>query len=142
MMDRFIDRTVAPVLALPRLTKRVIALTLDLSLSVLTVWIAFYLRLGEWVTLSDAGWPAVVVAVLLAPPIFIVFGLYRAVFRYVGGEALLNSPGIKSLKRLDLHRHYLSDEMMKKLGQLGIDVDVSDQQETRDEDHRYVAIGE
>ena len=89
MMDRFIDRTVAPVLALPRLTKRVIALTLDLSLSVLTVWIAFYLRLGEWVTLSDAGWPAVVVAVLLAPPIFIVFGLYRAVFRYISWEALL-----------------------------------------------------
>ena len=88
-MSRFIDRTVAPVLALPRFTKRLIALTIDLSLSVLTVWIAFYLRLGEWVTLSDAGWPAVVAAVLLAPPIFIVFGLYRAVFRYISWEALL-----------------------------------------------------
>jgi hypothetical protein len=60
----------------------------------------------------------------------------------VGGEALLNSPGIKGLKRLDLHRHYLSDEMMEKLGQLGIDVDVSEQEEARDEDDRYVAIGE
>ena len=60
----------------------------------------------------------------------------------IGGEALLNSPAVKKLKRLDLHHHYLSDKMMAKLRKLGIDVDVSDQDEASDEDRRYVAIGE
>ena len=35
-----------PVLALPRYTKRIIVLLVDISSCVLTVWLAFYLRLG------------------------------------------------------------------------------------------------
>jgi len=58
-----------------------------------------------------------------------------------GGQALLDSPAIKQLKRLDLHRHYLSNEMMKQLQSLGIDVDVSDQEDLTSE-YRYVAISE
>jgi FlaA1/EpsC-like NDP-sugar epimerase len=88
-MRHFLDRTVMPVLALPRAVKRAIALSVDASLSILTVWVAFYLRLGEWVTLSQAGSPAVVAAVALALPTFFAFGLYRTVFRYVSSEALL-----------------------------------------------------
>src|SRR5688572_19255755 len=77
------------VLALPRSIKRSIVLTIDATLCVFTVWLAFYLRLGEFVSLSGRGWPAAVVAPLVALPIFIRFGLYRAVFRYIGPEALL-----------------------------------------------------
>jgi len=44
-----------PLLALPRLAKRVVALAVDASLIVLTVWIAFYLRLDEWVRLAGDG---------------------------------------------------------------------------------------
>jgi len=84
-----IDQTVGPVLALPRPLKRLIVLCLDAGLCILTVWLAFYLRLGHFVSLSSEGWPAAVAAPLIALPIFIRFGLYRAIFRYVSWEALV-----------------------------------------------------
>ena len=77
------------LLTLPRSTKRLVALSVDASVCVLTVWLAFYLRLGEFVSLSGAPFPAVVAALMFALPIFIVFGLYRAIFRYSGWPALM-----------------------------------------------------
>ena len=77
-----------PVLALPRYAKRIIALLVDISLCVLTVWLAFYLRLGEVVSLSGTAFWAAAVSVAFALPIFIVSGLYRAIFRYSGYPAM------------------------------------------------------
>lgn len=85
----------SPVLALPRPAKRLVALSVDLGLCVLTVWLAYYLRLGEFVSLSGSDWLAVGarraagISIALALPIFIVSGLYRAIFRYSGWPALL-----------------------------------------------------
>lgn len=62
-----------------------------------------------------------------------------------GGEALLNAPGIRHLERLDLHHHYLSDEVMAKLAALGIDVVLTEKQETEywdGEANRYIAVSE
>ncbi len=78
-----------PVLALPRAAKRFVALSVDLGLCVFTVWLALYLRLGEFVALSGAAQWAVVASICIALPIFIVSGLYRAIFRYSGWPALL-----------------------------------------------------
>ena len=78
-----------PLLGLPRLVKCVVVLLLDLSLCVLTVWLAYYLRLGEFVSLSGNALVAIGVSICLALPIFIVSGLYRAIFRYSGWPALL-----------------------------------------------------
>ncbi len=78
-----------PILALPRVAKRFVALFVDLGLCVLTVWLAFYLRLGEFVALSGTALWAVGGSVGIALPIFIVSGLYRAIFRYSGWPALL-----------------------------------------------------
>jgi len=77
------------MLALPRAGKRFIALSVDLGLCVLTVWLAYYLRLGEFVVLSVDALPAVVASIVIALPIFILSGLYRAIFRYNGWPALL-----------------------------------------------------
>jgi FlaA1/EpsC-like NDP-sugar epimerase len=77
------------MLALPRFAKRLLALSVDASLCVLTVWLAFYLRLGEWVALSGEPFLAVLASLLLALPVFIVSGLYRAIFRYSGWPALM-----------------------------------------------------
>lgn len=79
----------APVLGLPRMAKRLVALSVDSSLCVLTVWLAFYLRLGEFVTLNGPARWAAFASVVLALPIFIVSGLYRAIFRYSGWPALI-----------------------------------------------------
>jgi len=81
-----------PLLALPRPAKRAVALAVDASLIVLTVWIAFYLRLDEWVRLAGEGlfqpmW-AVVVSWLIALPLFITHGFYRVIFRYSGMAAM------------------------------------------------------
>lgn len=52
----------------------------------MAVWIAFYLRLGYWVPLSERGWQAAALA-LVALPIYYAFGVYRTVFRH-GGASL------------------------------------------------------
>ena len=78
-----------PMLALPRWAKRFVVLAVDTSLCVLTVWLAYYLRLGELVALSGNALLAAVSSVGLALPVFIVSGLYRAIFRYSGWPALL-----------------------------------------------------
>ena len=47
-----------------------------------------------------------------------------------GGQLLLEKlPGLPNMKKLDVHYHYLSDDMMKKLEELSIAVDVSEQEE-------------
>lgn len=93
-------RLAPPILALPRWVKRLVVLLVDLALCVLTVWLAFYLRLGEFINLSGNALWAVVVCVSISLPIFIMFGLYRAIFRYSGWPALLavaRAVGIYSL---------------------------------------------
>lgn len=88
-MKQPLRKLAVPILALPRATKRFVALSVDLGLCVLTVWLAFYLRLGEFVALSGSASWAVWGAIGIAVPIFIVSGLYRAIFRYSGWPALL-----------------------------------------------------
>jgi len=79
------------LLELPRVAKRLLVLTIDACLCVLTVWCAFYLRLGEWIPLSaDTTWSplyAVIVSLICAIPIFVINGFYRAIFRYSGWSA-------------------------------------------------------
>ncbi|MCP4153668.1 MAG: hypothetical protein GY757_38420, partial [bacterium] len=60
-----------------------------------------------------------------------------------GAEAFLSSEKIKKLKKLDLHYHYMSDDMIKKLRKLGITIDAGDPQgsETH-EDDRYPNVTE
>ncbi len=81
-----------PLLALPRPAKRAVALAVDASSIVVTVWIAFYLRLDEWVRLSGEGlfqpmW-AIAASWLIALPLFITHGFYRLIFRYSGTAAM------------------------------------------------------
>ena len=80
---------VLPVLTLPRWVKRIAVLAVDTGLCILTVWFAFYLRLGELVMLSGNALTAALVSVGIGIPIFIVSGLYRAIFRYSGWPALM-----------------------------------------------------
>jgi len=88
-MKQPLFKLAAPILALPRAAKRFVALSVDLGLCVLTVWLAFYLRLGEFVALSGSALWAVGASVGIALPIFVVSGLYRAIFRFSGWPALL-----------------------------------------------------
>lgn len=94
-MKRPLSKLAVPVLALPRPAKRFVALIVDLSLCVLTVWLAYYLRFGEFISFAGSSeWArgavwAGVASIGLALPIFIISGLYRAIFRYSGWPALV-----------------------------------------------------
>ncbi|HQR03321.1 MAG: polysaccharide biosynthesis protein [Proteobacteria bacterium] len=88
MRDAWLD-PVAAVLGLPRMAKRTIVLAVDLGLCVLTVWLAYYLRLGMFVPFAGGPTVAAAASIGIALPIFIVSGLYRAIFRYSGWPALL-----------------------------------------------------
>ena len=83
-----LNHSVAPLLALPRPVKRLVVLVLDVVLVLASVWGAFYLRIDQ------TGLPHLqqkyvyLLALLLAIPLFVRFGLYRAIFRYTGLAAL------------------------------------------------------
>lgn len=81
-----INSIVTPLLALPRMSKRFISIVIDIALCTLAVWLAYYLRLGHFVSLAGRPTVAVVTSICLAIPMFVVFGLYRAVLRYAGQE--------------------------------------------------------
>lgn len=81
------EKYIEPILSLPRPIKRALALAVDTSLCALTVWLAYCLRLDHWVTLRGIQFLPIFVSLLLALPLFITMGLYRAIFRYAGWAA-------------------------------------------------------
>jgi FlaA1/EpsC-like NDP-sugar epimerase len=77
------------VLGWSRVGKQVAVIGLDIFLALLSTWAAFSLRLDVLHWPTDAQWRVYALAPLLAIPIFIRFGLYRAIFRYTGLAALM-----------------------------------------------------
>jgi len=81
-----------PILALPRPLKRLLVLLIDASLCISTVWLAYFLRLDEWVRLfGDPFWRpdlAAGVSLAIALPLFITHGFYRVIFRYANLVAI------------------------------------------------------
>ena len=70
------------ILSLNRYAKRSIAIIADASFCILCTWLAFTLRLEELILFKDFNFFPAIVSVLIAIPIFWLFGLYRTIFRY------------------------------------------------------------
>lgn len=77
------------VLEWSRARKRVVVIGLDFCLVQAATWLAFTLRLDTWHRPVGMEWAVYGIAPLLALPIFVRFGLYRAIFRYTGLAAIL-----------------------------------------------------
>jgi FlaA1/EpsC-like NDP-sugar epimerase len=75
------------ILTMPRPAKRLVALSIDATICVFSVWFAFYLRLGYWPHPAEGPWGPMMASMAIALPIFVSFGLYRAIFRYAGWHA-------------------------------------------------------
>uniref|UniRef100_UPI0040477644 nucleoside-diphosphate sugar epimerase/dehydratase n=1 Tax=Polynucleobacter sp. TaxID=2029855 RepID=UPI0040477644 len=76
------------LISLPRLGKQTLVFLVDAFLIFLAVWLAFSIRLDR---LHFPNGPELLIyglAILIAFPIFVQMGLYRAVFRYAGQHAL------------------------------------------------------
>ena len=77
------------LLSLPRPAKRLLAFFLDALLCLVAVWAAFALPFETITPFGQIPLLPLLASVALALPIFITFGLYKAIFRYSGREALL-----------------------------------------------------
>jgi len=79
------------ILKLPRITKQLLMLSLDTTVIIGSLFIAFYVRLGNWSYPPTGSELQILIyaSPLLALPIFTYFGLYRNVTRYIGFNALL-----------------------------------------------------
>ena len=89
-MMNFFTELSQSVLSLPRLAKRVLVLAVDTSFCVLCVWLAYYLRLGEFLPLAGRPLVAVGASIVIGIPLFVISGLYRAIFRYSGMPAMVS----------------------------------------------------
>ena len=77
------------LLALPRFAKTLIVIMVDASLCVVSVWLSFYLRLGEFGTFSTSQLTVVFLSIFLVLPIYLFCGVYRSIFRYGDSNSLL-----------------------------------------------------
>ncbi|MDR7022767.1 MAG: hypothetical protein CUR33_09215 [Pseudomonas sp.] len=91
MIRQRIDALRQGLLQLPRRQKRFLQVVTDVALIWLALWLSFALRLGELDAaqpFDGHGW-LFLLAPIIALPIFIRLGMYRAVMRYVGNDALI-----------------------------------------------------
>jgi FlaA1/EpsC-like NDP-sugar epimerase len=72
----------------PRATKRILSVFIDYVVVMLVLWSAFSLRLSTFYIPPQTQWWLFLLAPLIAIPIFIKLGLYRAIVRYIGLDAL------------------------------------------------------
>ncbi len=90
-MLRLAEKLRARLVCLPRQQKRLIQVSADVLLVWLALWLAFLIRLGNASFVDPLGGHAwlFVITPLLSIPFFIRFGMYRAVMRYFGNDALM-----------------------------------------------------
>ncbi len=75
-------------LSRPRTTKRILSIFIDYIVVMLVLWMAFSLRLSTLYEPPVSQFWLFFLAPLIAIPIFIKLGLYRAIVRYIGLDAL------------------------------------------------------
>lgn len=78
------------LVASPRALKKLIAIIHDCIAIVFSVWFSFGLRLDEWGLVQVNQWVVCLVAGLIALPLFYLYGLYTAIFRYLGSAAIVS----------------------------------------------------
>lgn len=76
------------LLNLPRPVKKAVLIVFDFVALSFAVWAANSLRIGTIIVPSSLQWMVIVTAPLTAIPVFVRFGLYRAVIRYLPERAL------------------------------------------------------
>ncbi len=75
-------------LTLSRSNKASLLIVADMLFVISGLWLSFSLRLGEWYIPKGNILFVFAIGPALAVPVFLKFGLYRAIIRYIGGRAL------------------------------------------------------
>jgi UDP-N-acetylglucosamine 4,6-dehydratase len=76
-------------LTLSRSKKRALIILTDIFLVILSLWLAYTLRLGVWFWPSQIQLWILILTPVLALPIFFKFELYQEVIRYIGHRGML-----------------------------------------------------
>lgn len=79
------------ILKWPKSAKRAFVMGLDTAMALVAMWVAFSLRLDTLHMPSGMQWWVYGLAPLLALPVFVQQGLYRAMFRHNGMRALITT---------------------------------------------------
>jgi FlaA1/EpsC-like NDP-sugar epimerase len=80
----FITSFLENIARLARWKKKSIVFLLDILLCVQSIWIAYSLRIGVWVLWDIAIQKIVLICLMMMVPVFILTGVYKAIFRYAG----------------------------------------------------------
>jgi FlaA1/EpsC-like NDP-sugar epimerase len=75
-------------LSLPRYTKKIIVILIDITLCIISFWLALYLRLDEFISIRGNLLIVALISTGVTIIVFWLFGLYRTMFRYSGKYAL------------------------------------------------------
>ena len=93
-MENYLIKISNKTLSFHRYSKRIIAIFTDIILCFLCTWIAFIVRAEYWLSIrpqtnqlilfQDFTIYSILTSLIIAIPIFWLFGLYRTIFRYTG----------------------------------------------------------
>ena len=93
-MQNYIYNFSNSIFSFHRYSKRLIATICDVILCILCTWMAFAVRSEYWlaikpeidksILLQDFSFNSLLISILIAIPVFWLFGLYRTIFRYTG----------------------------------------------------------
>jgi FlaA1/EpsC-like NDP-sugar epimerase len=83
-----LNQAASYLLGMHRAAKRLVVIAVDVVFCWAAVWLAFDLRLESWLPFNANMAFASAASMAIALPLFVAFGLYRAIFRYAGIDAL------------------------------------------------------
>ena len=79
-----VNKTLKNILSLPRYAKQITVVIFDIGLCILCTWLAFYLRLEEFISINGVIIVPILLSIFLSVPIFWLLGLYKEIFRFTG----------------------------------------------------------
>ena len=89
-MNKYIKDASINLSSLNKYSKRTIAIIIDSSLCIFCVWLAFFIRLEEIILFKNFNFFPVLLSVVIAIPVFWLFGLYRAIIRFTNISIVFN----------------------------------------------------
>ena len=89
-MNKYIKEASFNLSSLNKYSKRTIAIIIDSSLCIICVWLAYFIRLEEIILFKNFNFFPVILSVVIAIPIFWLFGLYRAIIRFTNISIVYN----------------------------------------------------
>ncbi len=88
-MNNFLTSFFNYTISLHRYLKRVLIIFTDSIVCILCTWLAFVLRLEKFILFEDFNFYPAVISIIIAIPVFWLFGLYRTIYRYTGTSIII-----------------------------------------------------